>query len=128
MTTALAIGFVAVGTSVHGQATAPGPTRTILLQHDTTVPGYENVLVRVELPAGGREGRHTHPGLAIVHVLAGVLRLEHEGRPSATYKAGQTLFIEAGKVHEGINAGSTPVTAIASFVIEKGKPLAAPAK
>jgi quercetin dioxygenase-like cupin family protein len=119
--------FGVCGAWLYGQTTAPGPTRTVLLQHDTTAPGYENVLVKVEVPVGGREGRHTHPGAALVHILAGVLTLDHEGRPTASYKAGQSVFIEAGKVHEGINAGSTPVTAIASFVIPKGQALATPA-
>ena len=126
--------FVAIGlwaglvSSANAQTTAPGPTRTVLLQHDTTMPGYENVLVRVELPVGGREGRHTHPGLAMVHVLAGALTLEHEGRPTVTYKTGESFFVEAGKVHEGLNKGTIPITAIASFVVVKGKPLATPAK
>jgi quercetin dioxygenase-like cupin family protein len=40
-----------------------------------------------------------------------------------TYKAGETLSVEAGRVHEGMNLGTTPVKAIASFVVEKGKPL-----
>jgi hypothetical protein len=31
-------------------------------------------------------------------------------------------------VHEGINKGSAPVRAIASFVVEKGKPLTTQAK
>jgi hypothetical protein len=29
--------------------------------------------------------------------------------------------IEPGKIHEGINKGTSPVKAIATFVIEKGK-------
>ena len=125
----VAIGvWAALGSSANAQTTAPGPTRTVLLQHDTTMPGYENVLVRVELPVGGREGRHTHPGLALVHVLAGALTLEHEGRPTVTYQAGESFSIEAGKAHEGLNKGTIPITAIASFVVEKGKPLATPVK
>ena len=44
-----------------------------------------------------------------------------------TYKAGDTLYVEPGKIHEGINKGTSPVKAIATFVIEKGKPLTSPA-
>jgi len=36
-----------------------------------------------------------------------------------------TVSLEAGRVHEGMNTGSTPVRAIASLVAEKGTPLAA---
>jgi quercetin dioxygenase-like cupin family protein len=102
---------------------APAPKRTVLLQHDTSAPGFEAALVAVEIPPGAREGRHTHPGLAIVHVQEGTLTLEYEGKPTASYMAGQSFFVEAGKVHEGINRGATTVKAIASFVIEKGKPI-----
>ena len=114
-----------VGTAARSLASAQQPTveRKVLLQQDVAVAGYQNVLVAVTIPAGGREGRHTHPGTAIVHVLEGALTLDHDGRPSATYKAGETVYVEAGKVHEGINKGNTPMKAIASFVVEKGKPL-----
>jgi quercetin dioxygenase-like cupin family protein len=104
-------------------AQQPTVERKVLLQQDVSIPGYQNVLVAVTIPPGGREGRHTHPGTAIVHVLEGALTLDHDGRTTATYKAGDTLYVDAGKVHEGMNRGTTPVRAIASFVVEKGKPL-----
>jgi quercetin dioxygenase-like cupin family protein len=109
-------------------AQQPAVERKVLLQQDVTIPGYQNVLVAVTIPVGGREGRHTHPGTAIVHVTEGALTLDHDGRPTATYKAGETFYVDADKVHEGINKGSAPVRAIASFVIEKGKPLTTQAK
>src|SRR5215831_8378452 len=102
------------------QAQQPTVKRTVLLQHDTSAPGYEALLVQVEIPAGGREGRHTHPGLAMIHVLEGTLSLDYEGKPQATYKAGDSFYVEAGKVHEGINKTNAPVKAIATFVIPKG--------
>jgi quercetin dioxygenase-like cupin family protein len=104
-------------------AQQPQVERKVLLQQDVAAPGYQNLMVAVTIPAGGREGRHTHPGTAIVHVIEGALTLDHDGRTRTTYKAGETLFVEAGKVHEGMNLGTTPVKAIASFVVEKGKPL-----
>lgn len=120
--------LVAIAASAFVNAQQPSIERKVLLQQDVAVPGYQNVLVEVTIPAGGREGRHTHPGTAIVHLLEGALTLDHDGRPSTTYKAGETLFIDAGKVHEGINNGKTAVRAIASFVVEKGKPLATQVK
>jgi quercetin dioxygenase-like cupin family protein len=106
-------------------AQQPTVERKVLLQQDLTIPGYQNVLVAVTIPAGGREGRHMHPGTLLVHVLEGVMTLDHDGRPTASYKAGESVYIEPGRVHEGINKGTTPVRAIASFVVEKGKPLTA---
>jgi quercetin dioxygenase-like cupin family protein len=109
------------------QAT-PEVKRTVLLRHDTPAPGFEAVLVRVEIPVGGREGRHTHPGLVIIHVEEGTLSLDDEGKPTTDYKPGDSVAVEAGKIHEGINKGSTPIKVIATFVIPKGVTLTAPAK
>lgn len=119
------VAALALGLAGLGHAQQPNVERKVLLQQDLTIPGYQNVLVAVTIPAGGREGRHTHPGTLLVHVLEGVLTLDHDGRPTAAYKAGGSVYIEPGRVHEGINRGATPVRAIASFVIEKGKPMTA---
>lgn len=119
------VAALALGLAGLGHAQPPNVERKVLLQQDLTIPGYQNVLVAVTIPAGGREGRHTHPGTLLVHVLEGVLTLDHDGRPTAAYKAGGNVYIEPGRVHEGINRGATPVRAIASFVIEKGKPMTA---
>lgn len=107
--------------AIHAQQ--PQVERKVLLQQDVPAAGYQNLMVAVTIPAGGREGRHTHPGTAIVHVLEGALTLDHDGRMRTTYKAGETFPVDAGRVHEGMNLGTTPVKAIASFVVDKGKPL-----
>jgi quercetin dioxygenase-like cupin family protein len=52
-----------------------------------------------------------------------MLTFDYEGKPTTTYKAGDSFYVEAGKIHEGINKGTSPVKAIAAFVVEKGKPL-----
>jgi quercetin dioxygenase-like cupin family protein len=54
--------------------------------------------------------------------MEGVLTLEHEGRPTTAYKTGEAFFIEAGKVHVGINDSGAPLRFIATLVVEKGKP------
>jgi quercetin dioxygenase-like cupin family protein len=107
---------------------APEVKRTVLLRHDTPAPGFEALLVGVEIPVGGREGRHTHPGLAIIHVEEGTLSLDYEGKPSTDYKPGDSVVVESGKIHEGINKGSTPIKVTATFVIPKGATLTTPAK
>ena len=107
---------------------APEVKRTVLLRHDTSAPGFEAVLVAVEIPVGGREGRHTHPGLLMIHVEEGTLSLDYEGKPTADYKPGDSVVVEAGKIHEGINKGSTPIKVIATFVIPKGATLTTAAK
>jgi len=109
-----------------------GPTvkRTVLLQHDTSAAGFEAVLVAVEIPVGGREGRHFHSGTAMIHVTDGAITLDYEGKPTVRYKAGDSFFVDAKAVHEGINKENVPAKAIATFINPKGQPVttqAAPA-
>jgi quercetin dioxygenase-like cupin family protein len=106
-------------------ASAPAPTvvRKVLMQKDLPTGGQQMALVSVEIPVGGREGRHTHPGPLIVYVQEGAITLDYEGQPTKTYKAGDTFFVESGKIHEGINNGTVAAKALASFVTPKGAPL-----
>lgn len=119
----LALGL---GTAARGQQ-APAVKRTVVQKQDLRWPGHEGLLATVEIPAGGREGRHVHPAAEVfAYVVEGTMRLDVEGRPTATLKAGDTFFVEAGKIHEGINTTSAPVKLVAVFVTEKGKPLTTP--
>jgi len=104
-------------------AQQPNVTRKVLLQQDLNISGYTASLVAVEIPAGGREGRHMHPGTLVAYVQEGTLTLDYEGKPTKTYKAGETFSVEPGKIHEGINKGNTAVKILVTFVSEKGKPL-----
>jgi quercetin dioxygenase-like cupin family protein len=106
---------------------APAVKRTVLQKHDLRPPGFEGVMAKVEIPVGGREGRHTHPAEVFAYVVEGTVTFDVEGRPTATFRAGDSFFIEAGKVHEGINRGDAPAKLIAVFTTEKGKPLTTPA-
>ena len=115
--------MVVIGVLAVAHAQQPPVERRVLLQRDLTIPGHQAVLVAVTIQAGGREGRHTHPGTGLVHVLEGALTLDHEARSRVTYKAGESFHVDAGIVHEGINQGTTPVKALATFIVEKGKPL-----
>jgi quercetin dioxygenase-like cupin family protein len=115
-------GFVCLG------AQAPTFKRTVLQQGDLSVPGREAVTAVAELqPGGGSPGRHTHPGEEIGYVLEGTVVVEQAGKPAATLKAGQTFLIPAGTVHNATNNGSTTARVLATYIVEKGKPLATPA-
>jgi quercetin dioxygenase-like cupin family protein len=111
-----------IGTQPVFSAAAPTVVRKVLMQQD--VPnGAQLAVVSVEIPVGGREGRHTHSGPLIVYVQEGALTLDYEGKPTVTYKVGETFFVESGKIHEGINNGTVPIKALASFVTPKGAAL-----
>ena len=77
---------------------------------------------RVEFAPGASFPRHTHPGEEIIYVLTGTLEYEVAGKP-VTLKGGDVLFVPAGTVHAARNVGTTPAAELATYVLEKGKPL-----
>jgi quercetin dioxygenase-like cupin family protein len=46
-----------------------------------------------------------------------------EGKAPVTLKAGEVFFIPAGTIHSAKNVGSTNGAELATYVVEKGKPL-----
>lgn len=104
-------------------AQQPGSQRTDLQRHDLSTPGREVVQVRVDFDPGYLSPRHRHPGEEIVYVIEGLVEYEVEGRAPATYKAGEVLFIPAGAIHSAKNVGSSNAAELATYVVEKGKPL-----
>ena len=106
-----------------GRAQQAGIKRTDLQRHDLSAPGREVVQVRVDLAAGVEFGRHSHPGEEIVYVIEGALEYALDGKPPVTIKAGGVLFIPAGAVHSAKNVGTTNGAELATYIVEKGKPL-----
>ena len=105
------------------QAQPSGVKRTDLQRHDLSAPGREAIQVRVDLAPGVAFGNHTHPGEEIIYVLEGALEYQVDGKPPVTLKAGDVLFIPAGAVHSARNVGSVTGSELATYFVEKGKPL-----
>jgi quercetin dioxygenase-like cupin family protein len=106
------------------RAQQPGITRIDLQRRDLSAPGLEVVQTIVELEPGVTSARHTHPGEEIVYVLEGApLEYQVAGRPSVTLKPGDVLFIPAGVIHAAKNVGSQKGAELATYIVEKGKPL-----
>ena len=124
--------LAAVATSVAGAAALyaqqPGFTHKMLQDQNVGVSDRHAVQVLAEFVPGGAAGKHTHPGEELGYVLEGTLQLEVDGQPARTLKAGEVFFIPAGVVHDGRNVGSGPAKVLATYVVEKGKPVATPAK
>jgi quercetin dioxygenase-like cupin family protein len=117
--------LTAIAAGVAGQQ--PLFKRTVLQQADLSVPGREAVTAVAELQPGGAPGRHTHPGEEVGYVLEGTILLEQEGKPSVTLNAGQAFLIPAGTIHNATGKGSGAARILATYIVEKGKPLATPA-
>ena len=105
------------------QAQPSGIKRTDLQRHDLSVPGREAVQVRVDLEPGVAFGNHTHHGEEIIYVLEGTFEYQVEGKPPVTLKAGDVLFIPAGAVHAAKNVGNVTASELATYIVEKAKPL-----
>ena len=105
------------------QAQQPGTKRTDLQRHDLSAPGREVIQVRVDFDPGYVAPRHTHPGEEIIYVIEGTLEYRIEGQPPATVKPGDVLFVPAGTIHSVKNVGSGNGAELATYVVEKRKPL-----
>ena len=114
---------VSVLAAAAAQAQPSGIKRTDLQRHDLSVPGREAVQVRVDLEPGVAFGNHTHHGEEIIYVLEGTFEYQVEGKPPVTLKAGDVLFIPAGAVHAAKNVGNVTASELATYIVEKGKPL-----
>lgn len=112
--------------SAYGQW--PGIKRTDLQRHDLVIKGREVVQARIDIEPGVLAPPHSHPGEEIIYVIEGVFEYQVEGKPPAKVKAGQVLFIPAGAIHSAKNIGSTNAAELATYIVEKGKPLVVTAK
>ena len=99
-----------------------GTSRKDLQRHDLSVPGREVLQARVDFAPGASFPRHKHPGEEIIYVITGTLEYEVAGK-WVTVKAGDVLFVPYGVVHAARNAGKIPAAELATYVLEKGKPL-----
>ena len=102
---------------------APGLWRTNLQRYDLSVPGREMIQSRVDVEPGSPAIRHTHPGEEIIYVLAGSLEYQIDGQPTKVYNAGEALTVPAGVIHAVRNTGTGNAAELATYVVEKGKPL-----
>ena len=121
--------IVASGLALHAaQAQLSGVKRTDLQRNDLSIPGREVIQVRVDFPPGVIAARHSHPGEEIAYVIEGVLEYQFDGQPPVTLRAGESLFIPAGTVHTARNVGSGNAAELATYVVEKSRPLVTLAK
>jgi len=84
--------------------------------------------VRVDFAPGALASRHSHPGEEIVYAIEGAMEYRLDGKPPVTLKAGEVLFIPAGTIHAVKNVGGGAAAELATYIVEKGKPLVVPAK
>jgi quercetin dioxygenase-like cupin family protein len=109
-------------------AQGPGLTRKDLQRSDISIPGREAIQVLVGIAPGVVAPNHTHPGEELVYVVEGELEYTLEGKPPVTLKAGEVLFIPSDTPHVVKNVGSGNATELATYIVDKSRPLISLAK
>jgi quercetin dioxygenase-like cupin family protein len=104
------------------QQQVPGINRVDLQRYDLSIPGREVIQNRVELSPEVPPFRHFHYGEEIIYVIEGNLEYEIEGE-TRMVSAGEALTVPAEAVHSVKNVGDGVGIELATYVVEKGKPL-----
>jgi quercetin dioxygenase-like cupin family protein len=100
--------------------------RTPLQKFEVPGTNYETIIGIAEIVPNVNIGRHTHPGLESGYVLEGEMTLIIEGQPPLPLKAGDSYKVPPSAIHDG-KTGDKGAKVIATYIVEKGKPLATPA-
>jgi len=100
--------------------------RTPLQKFDVPGANYETVIGIAEIVPNVNIGRHTHPGPESGYMLEGGMTLLVEGQPPKELKVGESYQIPPGAIHDA-KTGPSGAKVLATYVVEKGKPLATPA-
>lgn len=119
--TILLIGISTIAASA--QTKNNGISRTELQRHDLSTPNTEMVQAHIDFEPGTAFGDHNHPGEEIIYVLEGELEYIVEGKPPVVLKEGEVLFIPPGTIHSAKNVGNTKASELATYIVQKGKPL-----
>lgn len=88
--------------------------------------GKVSVLTLIEVVPNGVVARHSHPGVEMLYVLEGTTELLIDGQPPRMLKAGDSAVNPVATPHMA-KAGPAGVKLIATFIVDKDKPLASPA-
>ncbi|AXC15441.1 hypothetical protein ACPOL_6197 [Acidisarcina polymorpha] len=100
-----------------------GLTRTDLSRHDLSIEGREVIQTRVDFAPGAVAPWHSHPGEEVIYVPEGTLEFQLQGEKPVLLEAGNVLFVPAGKLHMARNPGTARGVELATYIVEKGKPL-----
>lgn len=110
------------------QFDANGIARTEIVRHDIGDAAHEAIQVRVDFAPGAAFPRHTHPGTEIAYVAAGTMEYQLNDQPPVTLQTGEALFIPEGTIHSARNVGAGNASELATYVVEKGKPIVVTSK
>jgi len=120
-----AASLVALNGEADAQGT-PGLTRKILQKTEYPDGKYVCVLVDVEIEPNALVSRHTHPGVESAYLISGTGTLSVKGQSDRMIKAGDGFQIPP-EVPHSLRNGPEKAHVVATYIVEKDKPLASPA-
>lgn len=117
------------GSSVALQAeeVRPGVTRADLQRHDLSIPRREVVQATIALAPAVTTPDHSHPGEEIIYVPEGTFEYRVSGTP-IRLEPGGVLSIPAAAIYSATNIGPGNAVELATYIVEKGRPLIVPAR
>jgi quercetin dioxygenase-like cupin family protein len=123
-----ASGLMATGVAAGAEAPAsPGNvTRTLIQRTEGPADGYVTILMRIDIGPGVTVPWHTHPGIESAYFLQGAATLSIKGQPDRQIKGGDGSEIPPYTPHK-VQNGDTTLQLVATYVVEKDKPLLTPA-
>jgi quercetin dioxygenase-like cupin family protein len=121
------VAVAAVMAGAPALAQQPEPVkRTVLQKNDFPGDKMTTLVVLIEIAPNFVVAKHTHPGIETGYVQDGEVTLAVDGQAEKTFTAGDGYTNPAAVPHVA-KAGPQGVKLIATFVVDKDKPLAAPA-
>jgi quercetin dioxygenase-like cupin family protein len=98
--------------------------RTEIQHAPSSIPGREIVQVLTEIPSGVESGWHQHPGEEVGYILAGVVEMHIEGRPTLTLRAGDGFLMPPRTPHNALDVGPETGQMLSTYIVEVDQPLA----
>jgi quercetin dioxygenase-like cupin family protein len=97
--------------------------RTELQHSASSIPEWEIVQVRIEIPAGVESGWHIHPGEEVGYIFAGTVEMMIQGQPTLILHAGDSFLIPSRTPHNVLDVGPEMGQILSTYIVEVGQPL-----
>ena len=102
----------------------PGVSLKVLQRSDGPLPGYETVIIELQVDAGTVVGRHAHPGIESTYVIEGTAELLVDGQPARSLRPGDAFQVPPNLPHS-VRVGHANAKACSTLIVEKEKALVA---
>jgi quercetin dioxygenase-like cupin family protein len=118
------VAAVGLATAVAWSQTPPANNNVV--QYFTTPLEHDaSRIVRlqtVNIPAGGGNEFHRHPGDQWAAVQEGEINFIVQGQPARVLKVGDSVYIPRGTIHRNQNLSDKPARSVELVILDKDKP------